>query len=323
MKILSRQTRNSFFALLTILCAVLIAGCGGRDGESGNESQMVADPDRPIVVVTTIGMIADIVKNIGGERVTVQALMGPGVDPHLYKATPGDIKKLNEADIVFYNGLHLEGKMADVLGSLSNRKPSIPVAGEIPSEQLLEFETSPEFPDPHVWFDVKMWMLAVEKARDALIEFDPESEELYNENAAAYVRELEELDRYVAEQIATIPEERRVLVTAHDAFGYFGRAYGIEVAGLQGISTATEASLRDIQRIVDLLVKRRIKAVFVESSVPRRTIEAVVAGAKVKGHEVAIGGELFADAMGESGTPEGNYIGMVRFNVDTIVKALK
>lgn len=309
--------------MLVVFCAALISGCSGSSNESETASQEANGSERKIVAVTTIGMIADIVENVGGERVSVQALMGPGVDPHLYKATPGDIRKLNEADMVFYNGLHLEGKMADVLASLGNRKPSIPVAQDTPRDRLLEFEKAPEFPDPHIWFDVKLWMLAVDKARDALIEFDPENREFYNRNAAEYVQKLEELDRYVAQEIATIPEERRVLVTAHDAFGYFGRAYGIEVAGLQGISTATEASLLDIQRIVELLVKRRIKAVFVESSVPRRTIEAVVAGSKAKGHEVVIGGELFADAMGESGTPEGSYIGMVRFNVDTIVGALK
>lgn len=309
--------------MLAVFCAALISGCSGSSNESETASQEANGSERKIVAVTTIGMIADIVENVGGERVSVQALMGPGVDPHLYKATPGDIRKLNEADMVFYNGLHLEGKMADVLASLGNRKPSIPVAQDTPRDRLLEFEKAPEFPDPHIWFDVKLWMLAVDKARDALIEFDPENREFYNRNAAEYVQKLEELDRYVAQEIATIPEERRVLVTAHDAFGYFGRAYGIEVAGLQGISTATEASLLDIQRIVELLVKRRIKAVFVESSVPRRTIEAVVAGSKAKGHEVVIGGELFADAMGESGTPEGSYIGMVRFNVDTIVGALK
>lgn len=309
--------------MLAVFCAALISGCSGSSNESETASQETDGSERKIVAVTTIGMIADIVENVGGERVSVQALMGPGVDPHLYKATPGDIRKLNEADMVFYNGLHLEGKMADVLASLGNRKPSIPVAQDTPRDRLLEFEKAPEFPDPHIWFDVKLWMLAVDKARDALIEFDPENREFYNRNAAEYVQKLEELDRYVAQEIATIPEERRVLVTAHDAFGYFGRAYGIEVAGLQGISTATEASLLDIQRIVELLVKRRIKAVFVESSVPRRTIEAVVAGSKAKGHEVVIGGELFADAMGESGTPEGSYIGMVRFNVDTIVGALK
>lgn len=322
MKMSSQKLRRSLFAAFAIFCVALIAGCSGS-GDGETTPRATADPDQKIVAITTTGMIADIVKNVGGERVTTQSLMGAGVDPHLYKATPGDIRKLGDADMVFYNGLHLEGKMADVLASLANKKPSIPVAEDIPNEELLEFETAPEFPDPHVWFDVKMWMLAADKARDALIEFDPESKELYTSNAVAYKKDLKELDEYVTENIAKIPSERRVLVTAHDAFGYFGRAYGIEVEGLQGISTATEASLLDVQRIVNLLVKRQIKAVFVESSVPRRTIEAVVAGAKAKGHDVVIGGELFADAMGESGTTEGTYVGMVRFNVDTIVNALK
>ena len=268
-------------------------------------------------------MIADIARNIGGDKIEVQALMGAGVDPHLYKATPGDIRKLNNADIIFYNGLHLEGKMADTLEKMARKKPSVAVGAGIPKNELLVFAAAPEFPDPHVWFDVKKWILASHSVRDELINLDSKNRAEYENNAKSYEKKLGELDGYISQQIAMIPRQQRVLVTAHDAFGYFGKAYDIEVKGLQGISTATEASLQDVQRIVKLLAVRKIKAVFVESSVPRRTIEAVVAGSRAKGHEVKIGGELFSDAMGKSGTPEGTYIGMVRHNVDTIVKALK
>ena len=306
--------------ITAVFCVAALCGCKVDNSKtqstpgSGNE---------PIQIVTTTGMIADIAQNIGKDKVQVQALMGAGVDPHLYKATPGDLRKLNDADIIFYNGLHLEGKMADTLEKMARNKPSVAVASEIPKQQLLTFAAAPEFPDPHVWFDVKLWMFAVEKTRDEMFKLDAGNGDFYKSNAAAYLKELQELHEYASKQIATIPKSQRVLVTAHDAFGYFGKAYNIEVKGLQGISTATEASLQDVQRVVKLLSARKVKAVFVESSVPRRTVEAVVAGSRAKGHEVRIGGELFSDAMGQSGTPEGTYIGMVRHNVDTIVKALK
>ncbi len=308
--------RLLFFAL-AVVGALQLSGCGQSTTTPGGAGE------GKLNVVATTGMIADIAKNIGGEHVEVQALMNAGVDPHLYKATPGDISKLNKADIVFYNGLHLEGKMADILEKLARTKPSVAVAEGIPKDKLHVFAAAPEFPDPHVWFDVKMWLIATQAVRDELIKVDAKNKAAYESNAAAYEKKLNELDEYARKQIALIPRDRRVLVTAHDAFGYFGKAYDIEVKGLQGISTATEASLQDVQRVVNMLVQRKIKAVFVESSVPRRTIEAVVQGAKAKGHDVVIGGELFSDAMGKSGTPEGTYDGMVRHNVDTIVKALK
>ena len=292
-------------------------------GHAGAEWSFVYKGSGPIKAVATTGMIHDHVLNIGGKHVQSEALMGPGVDPHLYKSTPGDIKKLSGADIVFYNGLHLEGKMADVLEKMGERKPSVPVASGVPESELLASDTTTAYPDPHVWFDVKKWMLAGEAVRDALKKFDPPHAADYEKNAAAHLAKLKELNAYAGTQIATIPKERRVLVTAHDAFRYFGKAYGIEVKGLQGISTASDVSVRDVQRIVELLTTRKIKAVFVETSVSKRSIEAVVQGCKAKGHEVKIGGLLFSDAMGRAGTPEGTYIGMVRHNVDTIVKALK
>ena len=306
------------FLLLLSLC---LSGCTVPDEGAG--ADLKYQGSGPIQAVATIGMVADIVRNVGGNRVEVATLMGAGVDPHLYKARPRDISRLSNADIVFYSGLHLEGKMADVLERLGRFKPSIAVAESIAHATLLQADESTDFPDPHVWFDVRNWMKATESARDALVRFDPNSAVDYRRNAAKYLRELNELDDYARAQLATIPRERRVLVTAHDAFNYFGRAYDVEVMGLQGLSTASEVSLRDVQRIVDELSRRKIKAVFVESSVPKRSIEAVVQGCLARGHNVRIGGELFSDAMGTAGTPEGTYVGMVRHNVDTIVAALK
>lgn len=277
----------------------------------------------PIKAVTTTGMINDIVQNVGGSHIETEALMGAGVDPHLYKATPGDVGKLTASEIIFYNGLHLEGKMADILEKMGARKPAIPVAANIPESELLKQDSTTHFPDPHVWFDVKKWILATGATAKALSDFDPAHKADYEKNAAAYTEKLKELDSYAKAQLATIPKERRVLVTAHDAFQYFGRAYDVEVMGLQGISTASEVSVKDVQRIVDQITSRKIKAVFVESSVPKRSVEAVVQGCQAKGHSVKIGGELFSDAMGKAGSAEGTYIGMVRHNVDTIVGALK
>jgi len=245
------------------------------------------------------------------------------VDPHLYKATQSDIQKLENADIIFYNGLNLEGKLSDIFVRMGAKKPTVAVTETIPPEKLREPGEFDGHYDPHVWFDISLWTYAVERVRDALMELDPEHAETYRQNAAAYMKQLQELDGYAKEQIAQIPERSRVLVTAHDAFGYFGQAYGMEVMGLQGISTDAEYGVKDVQNLVNTLVERQIKAVFIESSVSPKAIEAVVEGAKEKGHDVVIGGELFSDALGAAGTPEGTYIGMFRYNIDTIVNALK
>ncbi len=273
-------------------------------------------------VVTTIGMITDIVGNVGGDRVEVIGLMRPGVDPHLYKASAGDVQKLNSASLIFYNGLHLESKMADILAKMSGNIKTVAVTDAVDRSLLL---TPPEFEgqyDPHLWFDVKLWMKAVGKVRDALSEFDPDNALAYWSNAQRYFAKLAELHAYVKTQVERVPAEQRVLVTAHDAFNYFGKAYGFEVRGLQGISTATEAGIADVQGLATFIAERRIPAIFVESSVSPRSLEAVKAAVKSKGFNVEIGGELFSDAMGNEGTPEGTYIGMVRHNVDTIVTAL-
>ncbi len=288
-----------------------------------NAGKPEAKATGPLHVTATIGMIADVAKNIGGEHIEVIGLMGPGVDPHLYQATQGDLAKLRGADLILYNGLHLEGRMADVLEKMGERVRTVAVTDTIPEEKLT---APPEFKghfDPHVWFDVSLWRIASERIRDAMIEARPDLRESLEANAAAYLKELDALHEYAKEHLATIPEPQRVLVTAHDAFGYFGRAYGLQVLGLQGISTASEYGLQDLTNLVDVLVERKIKAVFVETSIPRDSIEALVRGAESKGHNVAIGGVLFSDAMGEDGTPKGTYIGMVRHNIDTIVEALR
>jgi len=276
----------------------------------------------PLEVTATTGMIADAASIVGGEFVTVTGLMGPGVDPHLYKASQGDLKALSGSDVILYNGLHLEGRMADVLVQMAQRTTTVQVTDTIPEDRLREPEDFGGHYDPHVWFDVSLWKYAVERIRDAFIDADPLNAAAYTANATTYLAELDELHDYAKTQIATIPARSRVLITAHDAFGYFGEAYDIEVMGLQGISTAAEFGLQDVENLVRLLVERNIGAVFVESSIAPKSIEALAEGAKARGHEVAIGGELYSDAMGAAGTEAGTYVGMVRHNVDTIVGAL-
>ena len=304
--------------LYILLCLIVLLAGTGCDPKEQQEAS-VAGKHR---VVTTIGMITDIVENIGGQHVEVVGLMGPGVDPHLYKPSAGDVQKLNSASLIFYNGLHLESKMGDVLGKMSGNIKTVAVTESVDRRLLL---TPPEYKgqyDPHLWFDVTLWMKAVGTIRDALSEFDPDNALQYWSNAERYFAKLAELHAYVKAQAERVPSEQRVLVTAHDAFNYFGKAYGFEVRGLQGISTATEAGIADVQDLATFIAERRIPAIFVESSVSPRSLEAVKAAVKSKGFNVEIGGELFSDAMGDDGTPEGTYIGMVRHNIDTIVKAL-
>jgi manganese/zinc/iron transport system substrate-binding protein len=273
-------------------------------------------------VVTTVGMIRDVVQNVGGEYVHATGLMGPGVDPHLYKASEGDVRRLFRADVVFYGGLHLEAKMGEVLEEMGGRTRVVAVTDGIPRDRLL---APPEFQgshDPHVWFDVSMWEMTVDTIASTLAAADPANAAAYRRNAAAYHARLDSLDAYVRAQAERVPRQQRVLVTAHDAFNYFGRAYGFEVRGLQGISTASEAGTGDVQALAEFIARRKIPAVFVESSIPRRTIEAVQEAVRDRGWDVRIGGSLYSDAMGNPGTPQGTYDGMVRHNIDTLVGAL-
>ncbi|MFM1651908.1 metal ABC transporter solute-binding protein, Zn/Mn family [Brevibacillus sp. B_LB10_24] len=314
---MAMNRKRLFATLLLIALTIVAAACGAsKDAFENSEGK--------IKITTTIGMITDIAQQVGKEHVEVVGLMKSGVDPHLYKASQGDIAKLDQADIIFYNGLHLEGKMVEIFERMTKQKPTVAVSSGIdPANLRLGDEAMGTEYDPHIWFDVRHWISATMTIRDALIAFDSAHAEDYRLNAEAYIKQLEELHQEVAEKIKSIPEQSRVLVTAHDAFGYFGDAYGIKVMGLQGISTASEAGTKDVTDLRDYLVDNKIKAVFIESSVPRKAIDAVIQGAKEKGHEIQIGGELFSDAMGEAGTPEGTYIGMVRHNVDTIVNALR
>ena len=301
---------------LCLVALLVFIGCDPK----GNPPDTSAEGK--LRVVTTIGMITDVVENIGGENVEVTGLMGPGVDPHLYKASAGDVQRLTSAQIIFYNGLHLESKMGDILAKMSGNTRTVAVTDVVDRSLLL---TPPEFEgqyDPHLWFDITLWMKAVGKVRDTLSEFDSDNTLMYWTNAERYLAKLAELHEYVKSQAERVPSEKRVLVTAHDAFNYFGKAYGFEVRGLQGISTATEAGIADVQALATFIAARRIPAIFVESSVSTRSLEAVKAAVKSKGFDVKIGGELFSDAMGNEGTPEGTYIGMVRHNIDTIVTAL-
>lgn len=306
-------------AVGTLILGALTAGCAGP----GGGSPATEERQGPLRVLTTTGIVGDLARHVAGEHAVVESLMSTGVDPHLYKASESDVRRMAEADLILYNGLHLEGKMADVLVKMARNRPVMAVTDEVPREELRE---PPEFAgqyDPHVWFDVRMWAGCVEPIVRELSALDPEHGDVYRANADAYRRELSELDLWVEERLAELPEDRRVMITAHDAFGYFGRRYGIEVVGLQGISTLSEAGLQDVERVVDLVVEREIPAIFVESSVPRRSIEAVQAAVRDRGHEVEVGGTLFSDSMGPAGTPEGTYTGMVRHNVNTLVQALK
>lgn len=286
-------------------------------------SQVFAEQASGKLGVATIGMITDIVQNVAGDAIAVRGLIGPGIDPHLYKATRSDIALLSKADFVFYNGLLLEGKMTDALIRVATAgKKVYAVTEHIDQGYLLEPKEFAGHYDPHVWMDPLAWSKAVEVVREKLSEQLPEYQRRFQSAADEYLTQLKELDAYAEKVLSSVPKESRVLVTAHDAFNYFGKRYGFEVMGIQGISTESEAGVRDIEHLVDVLVSRRIGAVFVESTVSQRNIQALIQGAAARGHQVKIGGELFSDAMGKPGSYEGTYIGMIDHNVTTIARAL-
>ncbi len=296
------------------LWAVLASFLLGAVGCSSSEDESK--------VVCTTGMIADVARQVAGERAEVIALMGEGVDPHLYKPTRSDIDKIMSAKLVLYNGIQLEGKFSDVFVRAAAGRFVFPVTELISESELLEPEQLEGYYDPHVWMDPIAWSSVVTVIRDKLIESDPKGKDQYVANAESYAEQLEALDDYVRNAIETVPEHRRVLITAHDAFNYFGRRYGFEVVGIQGLSTESEAGVRDIENLVDMLVERDIPAVFIESTVAERNVQALVNGARARDHDVIIGGSLFSDAMGNPGSYEGTYIGMIDHNVTTIVRAL-
>jgi manganese/zinc/iron transport system substrate-binding protein len=281
-----------------------------------------ARAEAPVTVVATTGMIADAARAVGGDLAEVQALMGPGVDPHAYRQTRTDILAMTQADLVLWNGLYLEAQMEEFLLDLAARKPVVAVGEAVPEASRVAHDDYDGRFDPHVWMDPDLWSNVVTAVADAMVEVHPEGEATFRANAEAHLADIARLSAYSREMLGAIPEQARVLVTAHDAFNYFGRAYGFEVVGIQGISTESEAGLNRIGELVDMLVERQVGAVFVETSVSDRNIQALIEGAAAKGHTVTIGGELFSDAMGEPGTYEGTYIGMIDHNVTVIAGAL-
>ena len=275
-----------------------------------------------LYIVTTTGHIADLVRNVVGNKARVTALMGAGVDPHLYKASLSDLKQLTNADLIFFNGLHLEGKMGEVFHKLSRTKNVFAVSEGIPKDFLILVDVENHIPDPHIWFDVVLWEYCLDEVLKQMIKADPVNADYYRKNALAYKVTLQNLNTEITTSLHTIPKKERLLVTAHDAFGYFGRRYDVEVIGLQGISTLSEYGLNEITTLSKMLISRKVKAVFIETSVSEKAIQSVIEGCKQKGHSVKIGGSLYSDALGAINTPEGTYTGMVRHNVGLIVKAL-
>ena len=303
------------FCLMLLTAGISFAGC---------QSQEVSPENGKLNIVTTTTMLYDLTANIAGEHAEVTALMGPGIDPHLYQASAGDVTKMQKADVVVYNGIHLEGKMGDVFAGLTQQGREI-ICGEdaIDTSVLLDDEENPEIYDPHVWFDVDIWTKVAEHTAKRLGEIDPAHAEDYLTNLKHYQAELTELDQYIHDRTAELPESSRVLVTAHDAFRYFGKAYGFDVRGLQGISTDAEAGTADVSNLAQFIADNKIKAIFVESSVPPKNIEALQAAVKAKGFDVAIGGELYSDSLGDAASGNDTYILTCKANIDTIVDALK
>ncbi|WP_299766716.1 zinc ABC transporter substrate-binding protein [uncultured Dokdonia sp.] len=300
--------------ILVFLFALSVLSC---------KNDTTTKSDRLNVVATT-SMITDLVKNVGGDMIDLQGLMGAGVDPHLYKASAGDVTKLSGADIIFYNGLHLEGKLVEVFEKMgSSSKTQIALGERLDKSTLIGSDYFASNYDPHVWFNIQYFKQFVNAVVEVLSEKDPKNSDRYAANAKIYLEKLDVLESEVKGIIETLPKEKRILVTAHDAFNYFGKSYDFNVVGLQGLSTATEAGVQDVQRLSQFIIDNDVKAIFIESSVPRRTIEALEAAVKAKDHEVVIGGSLYSDALGDAGTIEGTYIGMFTYNVKTIVNSLK
>lgn len=304
--------KNHLVNLLILTIALLVSLTVGASAAPYSGSY-------PYKASATTGMIGDIVKQVAGDKAQVTVIIGPGVDPHVYKASRNDMVTLTRSQVIFYNGLHLEGQMGDILGKIGKQRPVYAVTELIDKAELIG---DAHKADPHVWMDVAKWSSAVQAVSKSLSEFDPTHAPVYATNAARYQKDLGLLSAYSAKVLASIPEKQRTLITAHDAFSYLGKAYGIKVLGIQGLSTESEAGLQDINRLVDLIVDNQIPAVFVESSVPDKNVRALVEGARSRGHQVIVGGELFSDAMGSAGTYEGTYIGMIDHNVTIIARSL-
>lgn len=300
---------------LAIAACMIVAVVFAIRGFGGSKNEKLS-------VVSTTTMLTDLVKTIGGDKVETEGLMGSGVDPHLYNASAGDVKKMQNADIVVYNGIHLEGKMSEIFEKLSD-KDILCTENYISKEKLLLAEDEENTYDPHIWFDVSLWREVAKGITNDLSKIDEDNSKYYQANLNTYLEELDVLERYIQTRINEVPESQRVLVTAHDAFSYFGNAYNFEVKGLQGISTDSEAGTADVSSLADFIATNKIKAIFVESSVPTRTIESLQAAVKAKGFEVNIGGELYSDSLGDKTSGHETYIKTVKANIDTIVDSLK
>ncbi|MEZ8002364.1 MAG: zinc ABC transporter substrate-binding protein [Patiriisocius sp.] len=297
---------------IAILAVIVVLGCKNNKEDNGK-----------LKVVVTTSMLTDLVKNIGADLIEIEGLMGAGVDPHLYKASEGDVSKLFNADVIFYNGLHLEGKLVAVFEKMEAQKTTVALGEFLAKEGLIGSDYFASNYDPHVWFNIQYFKEFSDKVTSVLSEKDPKNAASYTANNLAFQQELDLLHTAVVNTIATLAPEKRILVTAHDAFNYFGKAYGFKVVGLQGLSTATEAGVQDVQKLSEYIIANKVKAIFIESSVPRRTIEALEAAVLSKGHQVSIGGSLYSDALGDGGSVEGTYVGMFLYNVKTIVNALQ
>lgn len=294
------------------IIALLLSGC--------NESKKDSDK---LQVLTTTNILQDLVSEIGANRVEVRSLMGPGVDPHLYKASEGDVLKIYNADLIFYNGLHLEGKLTDVFFKLSSKRTIINLGDHLPAQQLISSSNFGGNYDPHVWFNVSFISQFCNIITRELSTVNPENKEYFERNNKQYQQRLENLKMNLDSLVKTLPQEKRILVTAHDAFGYFGKSFNFKVVGLQGISTATEAGVKDVRDLASFIITHDVKSIFIENSVPKRMVEALVAAVQARGKNVSIGGELYSDTLGHRGTEEGTYIGVFTYNVTTIIKALK
>lgn len=315
-------------------CALILlggsVGCSETPSPHGNDENGAAiahkfTGEHPIKIVATTGPVAEMVRRIGGEHVAVDGLMGPGVDPHLYSPVASDVRKLSNADAIFYNGLHLEGRMSDLFEKLAYKKPTFAVTSGLESRDDQRLREPPEFDgmfDPHVWHDPLLWSDCAADVARMLSEFDPDHAADYEKNLAAYQQELKEVDKFCRDEVAKIPAERRVLVTAHDAFGYFGKAYDLEVVGLKGISTEEEKDLKHQEAVQRMLVERQIPAVFIESAVAPRMVQSLVEPCRAEGLDLQIGGELYADALGAPDSDAADYAGMIRHNAKTIADAL-
>ena len=297
---------------IAILAVIVVLGCKNNKEDNGK-----------LKVVVTTSMLTDLVKNIGADLIEIEGLMGAGVDPHLYKASEGDVSKLFNADVIFYNGLHLEGKLVAVFEKMEAQKTTVALGEFLAKDGLIGSDYFASNYDPHVWFNIQYFKEFSDKVTSVLSEKDPKNAASYTANNLAFQQKLDLLHTAVVNTIATLAPEKRILVTAHDAFNYFGKAYGFKVVGLQGLSTAIEAGVQDVQKLSEYIIANKVKAIFIESSVPRRTIEALEAAVLSKGHQVSIGGSLYSDALGDGGSVEGTYVGMFLYNVKTIVNALQ